>query len=78
MGEGGLEEACVCSAENASVGVELYADNLLMTGANNGDSGGEFDFDWDVHGGHHGVCMGVFHGDDVVGKLCGCVLAKMG
>ena len=64
---------------NASVvGDELYVNNLLVVGAINGDGGGEFDFDWGVHGCYHGVCVRISHGDDEVGKSCVCVLTKMG
>ena len=79
MGKGVLKETCVCPAKDVSVvGVELYVDNLLVVGAINGDSGGEFEFDWGVRGGYHSVCVRVLHEDDEVGELCGYVLTKMG
>ncbi len=80
FGEGALKEACVCPADNASVvGVEMYVDDLLVVAEpKNDDSGGEFDFDWGVHGSYHGVCVGALHGDDEVGELCGDVLTKVG
>jgi len=71
LGEVVLKEACVCPAENALVvGVELCVDDLLVVGASNGDGGGEFDFDWGVHGGYHGVCVGFFM---EMTKLVSCV-----
>ena len=45
----------------------MYVDDLLVVGANNGDSDGEFDFDCGIRGGYHGVCEKVLHGDDEVG-----------
>ena len=56
----------------------MHVDNVMVVGANNVDGGGEVDFYWGIHGGYHGVCVEIFHGDDEVGKFCGCVFAKMG
>ena len=70
LGEGILKEVCVCSANNACVvGVELYVDDLLVMRAINGDRGGESEFYPGFHGGYHGVCVEVCHGDDKVDEL---------
>jgi hypothetical protein len=78
LGERVLEEACVCPDQyNAVVGIELYVHDLLIKGACYGDSSGKSDFDRSVHGGYHGVCVWVGHGYDEVGRLLGCVFAKV-
>ena len=51
------------------MGIELYVYNLLVVRARYGDSGGESDLYWGVHGGDHGICVGVCHRYDEVDEL---------
>ncbi len=55
----------------------LDGDDLLVVGAGDGDSGGEFEIYRDVHSGYHCVCVGVCHGDDKVGELRGCIFTEV-
>ena len=56
------------------VWIELYVYDLRVISTADVDEGVELDADRAVQGGKHGVGMGVFEGDDIVGAV-GCGIA---